>query len=183
MSNGSKHDSPLVKSVLALQDYLAELERIGGKIMSTDMGAEVDVEFIQKLLMRFAECGESVSDEVKSLSLHLKQAQTRAETVAEAVSRQANAFSVRRNEQSEFLEKFRLLGEKVRALNVSLAGENGGALTSNLPLVEQQLRSLIEELQDLRNSARTSRIKTLEKSAESLAQSLQVLRLKLTMLN
>jgi len=183
MSNGSRHDSPLVNSVLALQEYLAELERIGGKITSADMSAEVDVELIQKLLMRFAECGQSVSDEVRNLSLHLKQAQTRAETIAEAVSRQANAFSVRRNEQNEFLEKFRLLGEKVRALNVSLSGDNGPAWTSNIPLVEQQLRSLIEELQDLRNSARTSRIRTLEKSAESLAQSLQALRLKLTMLN
>jgi uncharacterized phage infection (PIP) family protein YhgE len=182
MANGSRHDSPLVNSVLALQDHLAELERIGGKITSADMTAEVDVELIQKLLMRFAECGQRVSDEVKNLSLHLKQAQTRAETIAGSVSRQANAFSVRRNEQNEFLEKFRLLGEKVRALNVSLTSENG-ALSSNLPLVEQQLRSLIEELQELRNSARTSRIKTLEKSAESLAQSLQALRLKLTMLN
>src|SRR5678816_2346748 len=176
MSNGSKNDSPLVNSVLALQGYLAELERIGGKITSMDMTGDVDAEFIQKLLMRFAECGQSVSDEVRNLSIHLKEAQARAEDVAGAVSRQANAFRVRRNEQSEYLEKFRLLGEKVRALNASLTGEDGMALRTNLPVVEQQLAGLIEELQQLRNSARESRLKTLEKSAESLGQSLQALQ-------
>ena len=180
MSNGSKHNSPLVNSVLTLQNHLTELERIGSKITSTDMTSDVDVEFIQKLLMHFAECGQSVSDEVKSLSIHLKQAQARAEAVAEAVSRQANVFSGRNTEQSEHLERFRALGEKVHALNASLTGEDGAALRSNLPLVQQQLGALIEELQQLRDSARTSRMKTMEKSAESLAQSLQALQLKLS---
>jgi len=179
MSNGNKHDSPLVNSVLALQGHLAELERIGGKITSMDMTGDVDAEFVQKLLMHFAECGQSVSDEVRNLSTQLRQAQARAEAVAEAVSRQANAFGVRRNEQNEYLDKFRLLGEKVRALNASLTGEEGSALRTNLPVVEQQLAGLIEELQELRNSARASRLKTLEKSAESLAQSLQALQVKL----
>ena len=179
MSNGSKRDSPLVNSVLALQSHLAELERIGGKITSTDMTADVDAEFVQKLLMRFAVCGQSVSDEVRNLSTHLKEAQGRAEAIAEAVSRQANAFSIRRNEESEYLERFRLLAEKVRALNASLTGEDGTALMANLPVIEQQLPGLIEELQHLRNSARASRLKTLEKSAESLTQSLQALQLKL----
>jgi len=179
MSNGSSHESPLVNSVLTLQDQLAELERLGGKITSMDMTGDIDAEFIQKLLLRFAECGQSISDEVKNLSTHLKQAQSRAEAVAEAVSRQANAFSIRRNEQNEYLEKFRLLGERVRTLNTSLTGEEGTTLRSNLPVVEQQLAGLVEELQQLRNSARTSGLKTLEKSAESLAQSLQALQVKL----
>jgi hypothetical protein len=120
-----------------------------------------------------------MSDELKNLFTLLKDAQSRAETVAEAVSRQAKAFSIRRNEQNEYLEKFRLLGEKVRALNASLTGEDGVALKSNLPLLDDELAVLIEELQQMRSSAEASRMKTLEKSAESLAQALISMQLKL----
>jgi hypothetical protein len=179
MPNNSKQDSPLVSSILALQDHLTELERIGGKIMSTDMTSEVDVDFIQKLLTHFAECGQSMSDEVKNLSILLKDAQSRAETMAEAVSRQAKAFNIRRNEQNEYLEKLRLLGGKVRALNASLTGEDGVALKSNIPLLDHELAVLIEELQQMRRSAEASRMTTLEKSAESLAQALQSMQMKL----
>ena len=57
MANNTDRDSPLVTSVLALQNHLTELERLGGKINSIDMASDVEVDFIQKLLMRFAECG------------------------------------------------------------------------------------------------------------------------------
>lgn len=61
MSNKITRDSPLVKSVLALDNYLAELERVGARINSTDMTSDFDVEYIQKLMTRFAECGQSIS--------------------------------------------------------------------------------------------------------------------------
>src|ERR1700746_965853 len=101
MSNKTKRDSPLVKSVLALDNYLSELERVGTKISSTDMQSDFDIDFIQKLMARFAECGQGVSDEVTNLSTHLREAQARAESVAQAVSRQAELFAVARNEQNE----------------------------------------------------------------------------------
>ncbi len=59
MSNKSKRDSPLVQSVLALDSYLSELERVGTKINGTDMSADFDGEYIQKLITRFTECGSS----------------------------------------------------------------------------------------------------------------------------
>src|ERR1700756_739047 len=106
MSNKIKRDSPLVKSVLALDNYLSELERIGTKINSADMTSDVDVEFIQKLMTRFAECGQGISEEVANLSTRLQEAQARAETVAKGVSRQAELLKVRRDEQNEKLEQF-----------------------------------------------------------------------------
>ena len=187
MANNTDRDSPLVTSVLALQNHLTELERLGGKINSIDMASDVDVDFIQKLLMRFAECGQAVSDEVTNLSTHLRRAQLQAESVAQGVSRQAEAFKTNRDEQNEHLERFRLLGERIRALNTTItqarlpqnpSGENG-ALTLDIPILEQQLADLVAELQSLRNSAHSSRLKTLEKSAESLAQSIQALQLRL----
>ena len=190
MSNKAKRDSPLVKSVLALDNYLAELERTGSKINSADMTSEVDVEFIQKLMTRFAECGQGISEEVTNLSAQLQEAQARAEAVAKGVSSQAALLNVRRNEQNEKLEQFRILGEKVRDLNTAISqfrpphgdgmtAEDRAKLTSHIPAFEAQLTTLIEELQTLRESARNSRMRALEKNAESLVQTLQVVRKKL----
>ena len=186
MTDRNKPDSPLVNAVSALHEHLTELERLGGKINSLDMSSDVDVDHVQKLLARFAECGQSISSEVSNLSLHLRDAQIRAESVAQKVSRQADVFKKHRESHDEHLERFRALGEKVRELNLAVAppspegssGGNGG-MAFDIPAVEQQLGALVDELQDLRNSARTSRLKTLEKSAESLVQSLQALQDKL----
>ena len=190
MSNKSKQDSPLVKSVLALDNYLSELERVGAKINSTDMTSDFDVEHLQKLMNRFSECVQGVSEQVANLSTQLNEARTRAEAMAQGVAAQAELWSIRKNEQNEKLERFRILGEKVRELSgaisqfrrpqeQTLTNEDRAKLTSNIPAVEAQLALLIEELQDLRKSARDSRMKALEKNAESLAQSLQAVREKL----
>src|SRR5436190_18080 len=121
MSNKVKRDSLLVKAVLALDSYLTELERVGAKINSTDMTSAFDVEYIQKLMTRFAECGQGVSEEVTNLSTQLQAARARAETVAQGVSAQAELLSIRRNEQNERLETFRILGEKIRELNAAIS--------------------------------------------------------------
>ena len=186
----NKSESPLVLSVLALQTHLDELERVGTKINSTDMTSDVDVEFVQKLLSRFAECGQSLSQEIINLSAQLQQAQVSAQAVAEGVSRQAEVFQSRTHEQQEQLEKFRQLGERVRDLNASVVqfrqkSENGNseqnraALASSIPGIERELVALIEELHSLRESARANQMKKLEKDAESLAQTLQAVREKL----
>ncbi len=190
MSNKSKQESPLIKSVLALDNYLSELERIGIKINATDMTAGFDVEHIQKLMTRFAECGQGVADETARLSAQLREAQSRAEAVAEGVSRQADLLKSRQKEQNEKLEEFRVLGERIRDLNSeisqfrppqgkALTHDDRAKLTSNLPAFEEQLSNLIEQLQTLKKSAKETRMKALEKNAESLAQTLQTVRQRL----
>jgi hypothetical protein len=190
MSNKTKRDSPLVKSVLALDNYLGELERVGTKISSTDMQSDFDIDFIQKLMARFAECGQGVSEEVTNLSTHLREAQARAEAVAQAVSRQAGLFTARRSEQNEKLDQFRVLGDKVRELSTAISQfrrPEGGSLTredreklkSSIPGFETQVAALIDELQNLRESARNSRMKSLQKNAESLVQTLEAVRKRL----
>jgi predicted RNase H-like nuclease (RuvC/YqgF family) len=191
MSNKAIQDSALVKSVLALDNYLSELERIGSKINSTDMTADFDVEYIQKLMTRFAECGNGVSEEVTNLSTHLQQARARAEAVAQGVSQQAELLNDRRREHNEKLEQFRILGEKVRDLNTAISEfrrpqgqdfteEDREKLKANIPAFDAQLSQLIQELQAFRQSARSSRMRSLEKNAESLAQSLQAVQKKLS---
>jgi hypothetical protein len=177
VSDKTKRDSPLVQSVLALDHQLAELKRIGGKINSTDMTADVDVDLIQKLMARFAECGQGISEEVTNLSMHLQQAQSSAEAVAKGVSKQAELFKVRRGEQMEKLEQFRFLGEKVRVLTETTSSLRN---RSDIPAFDAQLAVLIEELEKLRESARSSRMKALEKNTQSLVQRLQSVRKKLS---
>src|SRR5260370_19026816 len=153
MSNKINRDSPLVKSVLALDNYLTELERVGTKINSTDMTSDFDVEYIQKLMTRFAECGQGISEEVSNLSTQLHEAQARVEAVAQGVSAQAELLNNRRNEQNEKLEKFRILGERDRELNAAigqfrrphghgLTDEDRAKLASNIPGFEAQLALL-----------------------------------------
>src|SRR5262249_2519239 len=109
MSDKNKRDSPLVKTVLALDNYLTEFERVGNKINSTDMTSDFDVEYVQKLIARFTECGQGISEEVSNLSRQLQEAQSSAEAVAQGVSRQAELFNLRQKEQNEKLEQFRVL--------------------------------------------------------------------------
>src|SRR5438094_1674877 len=150
MSNKSKRDSPVVQSVLALDGYLSELERVGAKINGTDMSADFDGEYIQKLITRFTECGKGISEEVTNLSTQLHEAQARAEAVAQGVSRQAELWNIRKNEQNEKLEKFHILGERVRELNAAISqfrppqgqgvtNEDREKLRSNIPAFEAQL--------------------------------------------
>ena len=176
--NRPKHDSPLVTSVLRLENHLAELERVGGKITSMEVSSDVDLEHMQKLLSLFAECGEEISEEVRNLSMQLQQAQSRAEAIAREVSQQANALKVRRSEQQEYLERLSRLGERVHELNATLTADNDSS-KPDIPVITEQLAALIGELQDLRNAARTSRLKSLERTADSLAQSLQSLQARL----
>src|SRR5581483_1724067 len=157
MANKINRDSPLVLAVLALDNYLSELERIGGKINSTDLQTDFDIDHIQKLMSRFAECGKGISEEVTNLSAHLQQAQLRAEAIARGVSQPAEVLNPRRLEQNEKLEEFRRLGEKLRELNSAIAkfrtpnqrlNETERAqLKADLPGFEAQLNAVIEELQ------------------------------------
>src|SRR5689334_13729405 len=103
MSNKVNRDSPLVQSVVALDNYLAELERVGTKINSTEIGPDIDFEYVQKLMTRYAECGQGISEEVTKLSTRLQEAQTRAEEVAQGVAKQAELLKVRRNAHNEKL--------------------------------------------------------------------------------
>lgn len=176
--NKPNQDSPLVAAVLALQETLNEFERVGQKITMADLTADVDVEYIQKLMARFSESGERISQEVANLSIHLQEARTRAEAVTENVSRQAQVFERRRNEIGKRLEQFRLIGERIRELNLTIR-QSENAETSDISALRGQLGSLIEEFQALKESARDSRMKALEKDAESLGQSLQALQARL----
>src|ERR1044071_5626617 len=116
MSNKNKQ-TPLVQSILVLQEHLNDFERLGAKINSEDLADDFDVDHVRKLLIRFAECGQEIAKDMASFSTQLEEARSGAESIAASVSRQTEIFKKRTDEQNQNLEKFRALGEKVRELN------------------------------------------------------------------
>ncbi len=160
----NKESSPLVKSVLALDEYFSELERIGAKINTLDMRSEFDFDHAQRLLNRFAECGQGMSEEVSNLSTQLNEARARAEAVAQEMANRAAQVSSRKDDQQKKLDEFRLLGEKVSGLNVAmsqlrqpqgteLSAEDRVSLTASLAEFEEQLSPLIDQAGNLRREA------------------------------
>jgi hypothetical protein len=188
--NKNRASSPIVRAALALDHYFSELERLGGQINSLDMKTEFDFEQAQRLMSRFAECGEGLSAEVINLSTCLGESRVRAEGIALGVSERAQQLKAYKDLQGRKFDEFRLLGEKVRALTEEMnqlnrsEGENlsdadRAQLAASLAAFSEQLNPLIEQAQNLRKEARESKMRVLEQNADSLTQTLQAVRQKL----
>jgi len=191
MNDASKNPSLLVQAVVALDAYFTELERLGNKINSFDMKTEFEFAQAQRLMARFAECGQGVSAEVMNLSNYLNEARIRADALAQGVANRAALLNSRKTDEQAKLEEFRLLGEKVRTIvnamntlkrpeNSVLSEEDRQQLAVDLSIFEQQLSPLIEQAQNLRREAHQFRMKSLEQNADSLAQTLIAARTKIS---
>jgi chromosome segregation ATPase len=189
-----KSQSPLVESVLALDEHFSNLERLGAKIGDLDMKSDFDFEQAQRLLNLFAECGNGISTEITTLSTRLNEARLRAEAVATTVSQRADILRERKSDENQKMEEFRQLGEKVRELSnainhfkrpdgVALTQDERASLATCLAQFEFQLEPLIEQAQKLRKQAHESKMRFLEQNADSLTQTLQSIRLKLGTMN
>ncbi|WP_413584294.1 hypothetical protein [Bdellovibrio sp. HCB274] len=190
MASKIKEPSPLVESVLVLDSYLSEIVRLGDKIQTMDLKSDFDFEQAQKLLSRFTECGQGVSDGVLKLSQNLTEARAKAEKAAEVIAEKAAILEARHNLHQQKMQDFGLLGQKVAALTLSLndlkrpegstlTDEDRSILKTRLADFDTQLEPLIQEAKDLRTSAQESRIKSLEQSTESLVQKLTTVRKQL----
>lgn len=193
-STKSKELSPLVQAVIALDEYFSEIERVGTKINTMDLKSEFDFEQAQRLIARFAECGEGVSTEVVKLSNFLGEARVKADALAQGVSARAELLNSRNTDQQAKMAEFRALGEKVRALSEEMAQlrrpegeilseEARENLSVSLAALESRLDPLIEEASKLRKEAHVAKLKILEQNADSLTQTLQSIRQKLASLN
>lgn len=186
--------SPLVQSVLALDDHFNALERLGEKIKELPLKSESDQDQMRKMLLRFAEHGQGVSDEVSRLSTNLVEARQRAEAVATEVGKRAEELSGMNATQQEVWDRFRALNEKVMSLNkgistlkrppdTELTDEDRIQIAGALKEFDSLFEPLIEESKIIRQEARDKNIKTLEGNADSLTQTLQSVREKIRVLN
>lgn len=183
MNTKIKNPSPLVEAVLKLDNYLAEIVRLGAKIEEMELKSDFDFEQVQRLMTHFAECGQGVTDEVMSLSKHLNEARALAETAAQTVSARAELLQARQEEHQKRMDDFRSLGERVRELTMSLndlkqpegavlSEQEQAKVSMRLGEFQLQLEPLISEARHLKTEARNSKMKTLEQGAQSLEQSL-----------
>lgn len=188
-----KDASPLVKTVLALDTHIAELERISQKLEELPMKSDFDFQQARKLLALFAEHGEGVTSEVHQLAARLNETQVRAAAFSEKVAQRAAEIQSRDVDQQNKWAQFNALTEKVRQINVSVLslktpeGENEvevdrQKIIATLVEMEKQLPPLIHEAQTLHREAREMKMKELEKNAESLARTLVNVREKVQFL-
>lgn len=186
MTNKIKNPSPLVETVLKLDNYLSEIVRLGEKIDEMELKTDFDFEQAQKLMNHFTQCGQGVAEEVVQLSANLNEARAKAEAAAQIVASRAEMIQARQDEHQQKMSDFRALGEKVRVLTLSLNDlkrpegeeindEDRAQISMRLTDFQLQLQPLIDEAMKLKNEAQTSRLKTLEQGADSLVQSLSAI--------
>lgn len=188
-----KNPSALVQAIVKLDNYFSEMVRLGDRIETMDLKSDFDFEQAERLIKVFAECGEGVSEEVLNMSNALTELRSHAEAAANMVAVKAEIIQARKNEQAQKMEEFRLLGEKVRELTLSLSNfrlQEGGQLSfeeraklaARLEEFESRLHPLIDEANNLRKEGQSAKMKILEQNADSLGQSLQAVSQKIHML-
>ncbi|MES3037636.1 MAG: hypothetical protein V4736_06985 [Bdellovibrionota bacterium] len=187
----NKNLSPLTETVFALDNYFSELIRLGEKIDTMEMKSEFDYEQAERLINRFTECGQGVTDEVVRLSTGLQDLRQKAEAAAQLVQARAEKLNLRKRDTQSKMDELRALGEKVRVLTLSLndlikvEGETAtdqerAEISMRLSKFELELRPLIDEANKLQEEGRESKMKLLEQSADSLRQSLLAISQKLS---
>jgi hypothetical protein len=186
-----KNPSPLVLAILTLDEHFAELNRLASRIEEIDLKSNFDFEQSERLIHRFAEAGQSISEDIVLFVKVLNETREQAELAAQKVSAKADILKVRKVDIQEKMARFQVLSEKVSELNRSLmqfqrpAGEalspaEIGEMKTRLTEISLQLQPLIEEAQLLKNLGYESKMKVLEQNAESLRQSLLAVSQKIS---
>ncbi len=180
-----KEKSPLVLSVLALDEYFSELVHLSSRIAEMGLETDSEIEQIQRLLGHFYRCSQDVSDQVVALSTALNESRACAEAATKVVSARAEELEAIQSERQKKMEEFRVLTEKVQSLNASLRelrdpDGNPEKVSQKLSEIGMEIHPLIDSAQTIRIEARKSKMKLLEKNAESLGQSLVSISQKLT---
>jgi uncharacterized protein YoxC len=186
-----KNPSPLVLALLTLDEHFSELNRLATRVEEIDLKSNFDFEQSERLITRFAEAGQAISEDIVHFVKVLNETREQAELAAQKVSAKAEILKGRKEDIQSKMARFQILSDKVGDLNQSLmqfqrpAGE---ALTPNeitemktrLTEIAQQLQPLIEEAQVLKNIGYDSKLKALEQNAESLRQSLIAVSVKIS---
>lgn len=186
-----KTPSPLVKAVVALDNHLSDLNRLGTKIEAMELQSDFDFEQAQRHIDLFAKAGQSVSDEIVTMATALNDARAQAEAMAQMVSARAEILAARKLAVQAKMEELRVLGESVRTLTVSLAElkpatgvevspTDQAQMAIRLSDADSQIRPMIEKANALKKEAQEAKMKVLEQSADSLSQSLTAISRKLS---
>jgi hypothetical protein len=186
-----KNPSPLVLSILTLDEHFSEMARLSARIDEMDLKSNFDFEQSERLINLFAECGQAVSGDIANFVAVLNEARESTETAAQKVAIKADQLKERRDEVQEKMSQFQSLSGKVSQLNETLLAfkkpqgetlndEDRAQLALSLTDIESKLQSLIIEAQELKEVGQHSKIKILEQNADSMRQTLIAVSQKLT---
>jgi tetrahydromethanopterin S-methyltransferase subunit G len=189
-----KNPSPLVQAVLTLDEHFSDLNRLASRVEEIDLKSNFDFEQSERLITRFAEAGQAISEDIGVFVKVLNETREKAELAAQKVSAKADILKGRKEDIQEKMGRFQVLSDKVTLLNQSLmqfqrpageayTAEEAQELKSRLNEISSQLQPLIEEAQQLKTVGYDSKMKVLEQNAESLRQSLIAVNQKITGMN
>lgn len=186
-----KNPSALVLALLTLDDHFSELSRLSERIEEIDLKSNFDFEQSEKLITRFAEAGQMISEDIVLFVKVLNETREQAELAAQKVSVKADILKNRKDDIQDKMTRFQILSDKVTELNKSLmqfqrpedqplSADEITEMKTHLTTISDQLQPLIEEAQQLKNMGYDSKMKVLEQNAESLRQSLIAVSLKIS---
>ncbi len=185
-----KNPSPLVLSILALDEHFSEMARLAGRIDEMDLKSNFDFEQSERLINLFAECGQAVSGDIAKFVAVLNEDREKTELAAQKVAIKADQLKERKDEIQEKMAHFHVLSGKVSQLNETLltfkkpqgetmTDEDRALLATNLGDIELKIQTLILEAQELKEVGQQSKIKILEQNADSMRQTLIAVSQKL----
>jgi hemerythrin superfamily protein len=178
-----KNPSSLVLALLQLDSHFNDLNGLAERIDEIDLKSNFDFEHGEKLITRFAEAGQSISEDIVQFVKVLNETREQAELAAQKVAVKADLLKSRKENIQDNMGRFHSLSEKVTELNNSLVQfqrPDGQALLpaeiekmkQHLTTVSDQLQPLISEAQELKTIGYNLKLKALEQNSESLRQSL-----------
>jgi len=181
----------LSQAATKLEDDIASLQRLSEQIEQVDVKTDGGLNHARKLMARFSEFGNSVSEGVQNLAQALGDAQVRAEKAAAVVSARADLVKIRQEQEESLLDRFQSLVGRVREITSEMATlkrPDGVALSeaerpqviSKLSDFDSQLLMVIEQMRALRGDAKDCHMKNLERDIDALTQSVDAARRKLS---
>ncbi|MBI3928997.1 MAG: hypothetical protein HY319_25870 [Armatimonadetes bacterium] len=164
--------TPFAQAALALDESFSELERLAESIRRLEVDSDSTIDRARLLLTRFGKCSEQLGASLQSLGQALDERRAAAENAIREVSARVPAIQERFQQAEQNLERFRLLGLKVREVIESATRESRGG-GAGLAALAEDVHALTREAESIEAQARAAGLRNLEKNAMSLRQTLR----------
>jgi chromosome segregation ATPase len=134
---------------LKMDEHFSELNRLSRQIGELDLDTESGVERGGKLLVQFAEHGQSISGGIQEFLGALQEAREKSEAATKLVAERALLIQKRKQEQGDIRERLSVVEREVKAANENIARsfkKDGGVGKDDQPRLKAELGRLNEEL-------------------------------------
>lgn len=172
-----------------LDGDFSEMARLNEQMERLDIDSDSGLEHAVKLLGRFAQHGQNISENMKQFATSLQEARDRAEGAAKRVAERARQIEARTLRQNQIREKLKQVEEKVKAANSHLTGfrqqsktefsDEKAQILSQLERLNSEMVRFIAETQAIKEEAGQAKFKRIERDAQAIIDTLQSARRKI----